>query len=93
MGSGLVPSSWAALQRSYRDGQRDGGQLDLAQVAAEYGADEVYQENHQLDQDLSAERRGGGEQGWLSGRGDRRAAYLAALGVHLIQELLEGSAG
>lgn len=62
-GSGLVPSTGAAPQRSYRNGQRDGGQLDLAQVAAEYGADEVYQENHQLDQDLSAERRGGGEQG------------------------------
>lgn len=39
----------------YSDGQRDRGQLNLAQVATEYGADKVDQEDQQLDQDLSTE--------------------------------------
>ena len=96
-GSGLVPSTGAALQHSYRNGQRDGGQLDLAQVAAEYGADEVYQENHQLDQDLSAERRGGGEQGCLCGghlraRGQEGSVFSSP-GGSFHPGAVEGSAG
>lgn len=52
----------AAPGNAYSDSQRDGGQLDLAQVATEYGADKVYQEDQQLDQDLSAgKRRGEGQ--------------------------------
>lgn len=49
---------------AYSDGQCDGGQLNLAQVAAEYGADEVYEEDQQLDQDLSVGKSRGGGQGW-----------------------------
>ena len=58
-----MPGAGAAPGSAYSDGQRDGGQLDLAQVAAEYGADEVYQEDQQLDQDLDAGKRRGEGQG------------------------------
>lgn len=54
----------AAPENAYSDGQCDGGQLDLAQVATEYGADKVYQEDQQLDQDLSARKRRGEDQRW-----------------------------
>lgn len=50
-GTELVPGPGNA----YSDGQRDRGQLNLAQVATEYGADKVDQEDQQLDQDLSTE--------------------------------------
>lgn len=51
-GRELVPGPGNA----YSDGQRDRGQLNLAQVATEYGADKVDQEDQQLDQDLSTEK-------------------------------------
>lgn len=59
-----MPGTAAAPRNAYSDGQRDRGQLDLAQVAAEYGADEMYQEDQQLDQDLSAGKRRGEGQRW-----------------------------
>lgn len=41
---------------TYRNGQGDGVQLQLAQVATEHGADETDQEYHQLGQELGRER-------------------------------------